>query len=110
MKPPFAVWLLSALILTALTAGPALAQADSMQAMPGMNMPTMEMPSTGILGAYPMSRDASGTSWQPDAAEHGGVHEMAGDWMLMGHLMLTGVYDMQSGPRGDDKTFLEGMV
>ena len=57
-----------------------------------------------------MSRDASGTSWQPDAAEHNGVHATAGDWMLMGHLMLTGVYGTQSGPRGGDKTFLEGML
>lgn len=80
--------------------------------MSGMNMPgtDMAMPSTGILGNYPMTRDASGTSWQPDAAEHHGLHAMAGDWMLMGHLTLVGVYDTQSGPRGDDKTFLEGMA
>jgi hypothetical protein len=35
---------------------------------------------------------------------------MAGDWMLMGHMMLWGVYDTQSGPRGADKAFVEGMV
>jgi hypothetical protein len=61
------------------------------------------------LGPYPMTRDASGTAWQPDAAEHGGVHAMAGDWMLMGHAELTGVYSSQGGPRGDDKAFLAGM-
>ena len=37
-----------------------------------------EMPMTmeGALGAYPMSRDASGTAWQPDATAHamGHVH------------------------------------
>ena len=92
---------------------PAAAQ-TGMAPMPGMNMedmPAMEaMPDTGNLGSYPMSRDASGTSWQPDAASHQGIHRMAGDWMLMGHMMLTGVYDTQSGPRGNDKTFLEGML
>ncbi|HEY2444381.1 MAG TPA: hypothetical protein VGI20_01405 [Rhizomicrobium sp.] len=82
------------------------------QDMSGMNMPGMEtsMPSTGIFGPYPATRDASGTSWQPDSAEHHGVHATADDWMLMGHAMLTGVYDTQSGPRGDDKAFLEGML
>jgi hypothetical protein len=27
---------------------------------------------TGALGVYPMSREASGTAWQPDASIHGG--------------------------------------
>jgi hypothetical protein len=68
------------------------------------------MPDTGVLGPYPMSREASGTSWQPDAAEHRGLHTMAGDWTLMGHANLTAIYDRQSGPRGGDKTFLTGML
>ena len=101
-------------------AGAAHAQSDmsgmDMGSMPGMdmsqhdmaNMPSMS--STGVLGSYPMTRDASGTSWQPDAAEHNGIHAMAGDWSLMGHMMLWGIYDSQSGPRGDDKTFLAGML
>ena len=113
MNPLKGVRSLAATLLAfALAAGTASAQSDSMADMPGMNMPgmAMDMPATGILGSYPMSRDASGTSWQPDAAEHGGVHDMEGDWMLMGHLMLTGIYDTQSGPRGGDKTFLAGMA
>jgi hypothetical protein len=65
---------------------------------------------TGALGDYLMTRDASGTSWQPDASEHGGVHGAAGGWMLMGHSTLDLVYDHQSGPRGDDETFVSGMV
>jgi hypothetical protein len=84
-----------------------------MQSMPGMDMTAMGMagmPSTGIFGSYPMTRDASGTSWQPDAAQHNGLHAMAGDWSLMGHLMLWGIYDTQSGPRGADKTLLAGMM
>jgi hypothetical protein len=39
-----------------------------------------------------MGRDASGTAWQPDVSEHGGIHEAAGPWTLMGHVLLNGVY------------------
>jgi hypothetical protein len=92
------------LLIVLLAASPALAQ-DGMDDMPGMDMAP-----TGTLGAYPMSRDASGTSWQPDAAEHRGIHAMAGDWMVMGHLMLEAVADTQSGPRGHSKLFAAGMA
>jgi hypothetical protein len=79
--------------------------------MGGMDMANMDgMAATGIFGAYPMTRDASGTSWQPDAARHQGIHAMLGDWMLMGHARFTGVYDSQSGPRGADSTYLAGML
>lgn len=81
----------------------------NMQGMAGMTgMPGMA--STGVLGGYPMARDASGTSWQPDLAGHGGLHLMAGDWMLMLHGTLWGLYDSQSGPRGSDKFFAPGML
>ena len=69
---------------------------------------SMEM--TGALGDYPMAREASGTAWQPDASEHGGLHLMSGDWTLMGHGILNLVYDHQSGRRGDDKAFASGML
>lgn len=65
---------------------------------------------TGALGPYPMARDASGTAWQPDVSEHGGLHRHAGPWMFMGHLMLNGVYDWQDGTRGNEKAFVSGMV
>jgi len=64
---------------------------------------------TGVLGAYPMSRDGSGTSWIPDAAPHAMSGSAAGDWTLMGHATLDFVYTTQSGPRGDDKGFFAGM-
>lgn len=64
----------------------------------------------GALGPYPATREASGTSWQPDASTHGGVHAMHGDWMLMAHGVLNAVYDDQSGPRGDRGTFASGML
>jgi len=63
------------------------------------------------LGGYRMTRDASGTSWQPDASPHAGVMvHTDGGWMLMGHALFNGVVDRQGGPRGGDKTFLAGMV
>jgi len=65
---------------------------------------------TGALGTYPMTREASGTAWQPDSSSHGGVHIMSGDWMLMGHALLNLSYDHQSGHRGDDKLFASGML
>jgi hypothetical protein len=70
----------------------------------------MAMPTGGLFGAYPMSRDASGTSWQPDAAGHRATHLMAGPWMLMGHADLAFVYDRESGPRGSEKSFVGGML
>jgi hypothetical protein len=99
---------------------PSPVPAPPSDAMPGTKMDTMGsmdgmsgmsgMSATGLLGSYPMTRDASGTSWQPDDAEHNGVHAMLGDWSLMGHMMLWGVYDTQIGPRGDDKFFAPGML
>ena len=64
----------------------------------------------GALGSYSMAREASGTSWQPDSSAHGGVQGMVGDWMLMGHALLNGVYDWQQGPRGDTDVFISGML
>ena len=65
---------------------------------------------TGALGPYPMTRESSGTAWQPDASEHMGLMTMSGDWTLMAHGVLNLVYDHQSGPRGDDKLFPSGML
>ena len=65
---------------------------------------------TGALGRYPMTRESSGTAWQPDASEHMGLMSKAGDWDLMAHGTLNLVYDRQSGPRGGDKAFVSGML
>src|SRR3954452_10075027 len=64
----------------------------------------------GQFGPYPMSREASGTAWNPDSTPQQGMMFMSGDWMLMGHANLFGVYDDQGGPRGASKTFAAGMV
>jgi len=91
---------------------PAPAQPDTrMQtAMDGMSPSEHGMEMTGALGPYPMTRESSGTAWQPDTSEHAGLHVMRGDWTLMAHGTLNLVYDHQSGPRGDDKAFASGML
>jgi hypothetical protein len=74
--------------------------------MEGMDMGEM----TGLLGSYPMSRDASGTSWEPDASSHGGIMIMKGPWSYMVHGLINGVLDDQSGPRGGREGFASGML
>jgi hypothetical protein len=63
----------------------------------------------GFLGPYPIQREGSGTSWLPDATPHFGVHATYGDWQTMYHALFNLVYDHQGGPRGGDKTFINGM-
>ena len=38
----------------------------------------------GTLGLYPINREASGTSWQPESTPHDGAHWTYGDWMKIG--------------------------
>ncbi|MFI5268509.1 MAG: hypothetical protein ACHQ7M_14145, partial [Chloroflexota bacterium] len=64
----------------------------------------------GVFGSYPMTRDASGTSWQPDAAGMDGVMSMHDDWMTMLHGYLNQIYDHQGGPRGATEDFSESMA
>ena len=64
----------------------------------------------GIFGSYSMSRESSGTSWQPESAPMEDLETMSGPWMTMVHGSLAGVYSHQGGPRGDSQTFNESMV
>lgn len=66
-------------------------------------------PMHGMYGAYPMGRDATGTSWMPSSTRMPHIHRMAGDWILMAHGYANGVYDQQGGPMGGDKFFSENM-
>lgn len=65
---------------------------------------------TGALGAYAMTREASGTSWQPDSSPHSGLHLMAEDWMVMLHGSIDAIYDDQGGKRGGDMAFSTSMA
>lgn len=76
--------------------------------MAGHGEHPMAMPAA--LGSYPATRESSGTAWQPDSSRHEGLMTMSGGWMLMAHGTLNAVYDHQSGPRGDDKAFISGML
>jgi hypothetical protein len=120
--------LLSGAAALALIAAPAAAQAPAADPHAGHVMPSTSpsaaatapvhdmagmdhsAPMMAALGSYPMAREASGTAWQPDTSRHAGVHRMSGDWMLMGHVLLNGVYDWQEGPRGSERTFGSGML
>lgn len=80
-------------------------------AMPGMDhsaMPGHAM--TGALGPYDMTRDASGTAWQPDSAPMWGIMGETRGWATMVHGYATLIYDDQGGPRGDDKAFVASML
>src|SRR4029079_400891 len=89
---------------------PKEAEPSRAEPMPMGAQPAHAMAMTGALGSYPMTRESSGTSWQPDSSEHEALHIMRGDWTLMTHGTLNLVYDTQGGPRGDAKAFASGML
>ncbi len=64
---------------------------------------------TGLYGPYAMTREATGTSWQPDSTPHEGIHRHLGEWMTMTHASLDLAWDRQGGPRGGEKNFAAGM-
>lgn len=69
-----------------------------------------ENPGAGMLGSYPATREATGTSWQPDSTPMEGVHfEGAGfDMMLHGFLDVGYLDDPE--PRGESEAFTTGMI
>ena len=96
---------------------PQMEQMDHPQTGPMPGMPMAQgghgasgMAMNGALGRYPMQRESSGTSWQPDTSAPMGLMKMSGGWTLMAHGLVNFVYDHQSGPRGDDKAFASGML
>jgi hypothetical protein len=105
-------------IFSILYAGVAFAQHErhdmsAMQAMPGMgtmqgNAHSHHM--NGMYGNYPMTRDSSGTSWQPDSSPMEGIHLIKDGWTYMAHGFANAVYDDQGGPRGGEKFFSENML
>ena len=76
--------------------------------MGGMSGMDHAMPAT--LGPYAMTREASGTAWQPESSPMYGAMFRAGDWMGMGQGYATLVHDDQGGPRGATETFVESMA
>ena len=101
-------------LLAAVAFAPLAAAQDAAPAMAGMDMSGADsgdaMVMTGALGRYGMTREASGTAWQPDATPMDGKMLAANGWLLMTHALLNGVYDHQGGPRGGERAFASGML
>ena len=89
-----------ALLSIVIAAGSVAAQAMDHSGHGGM---MHSMP--GFLGGYAMSREASGTSWQPESTPHGGVMVMGEEWNWMFHGFVQLAYTDQGGPRGDSGVY-----
>jgi len=61
------------------------------------------------FGPYGMTREGSGTSWQPEATPMEGLMLHGEQWMTMIHGFANLTYDHQGGPRGDDKSLTTSM-
>jgi len=61
----------------------------------------------GMYGDFDVAR-VLGTSWQPDASPHQGIHAMYGDWSTMTHGVANLVYDRQAA-EGRSQTFSTSM-
>jgi hypothetical protein len=58
-----------------------------------------------------MPSEGSGTSRLPEnEGHHHGLRFDSGEWILSAHGYAWGVYTNQSGPRGDDKTYVQSMA
>jgi hypothetical protein len=66
--------------------------------------------SPGLLGSYSMTRDASGTSWQPDSTPMDGAHFEAAGFAGMLHGFLNVGWMGETGPRGANEAFGTGML
>ncbi len=88
----------------------AMPEGQDHSAMAGMDMGYGGHEMTGALGTYGMTREASGTAWQPDSSQHAGIHLTSGEWSFMLHGNVDLVHSWQEGPRGDSKTFVAGML
>jgi hypothetical protein len=82
----------------------------SAQESPGMSDMSGAGEMLGLYGPYCMTREGSGTSWQPDSTPLDGLMSMSGPWMGMVHGLVNAIYDDQGGPRGDTQTFSNGFV
>ena len=112
----------AALLLAASAAGqtmPGMAMPDSASPQPAptsgdmggmdMNGPSA-MPMRAMLGSFPMTREGSGTAWQPDSSPMRAAMFDLGPWSLMAEGWVNGVYDRQGGPRGATRAFSTSMA
>ena len=92
-------WL--ALLLVGLAGGVRAQEPPQDSAVSGM---------AGLEGPYSMTREGSGSSWQPDSTPMIGTHAVHGQWMSMLHGMADLIYDDQGGPRGATQGFSTSML
>jgi hypothetical protein len=86
------------------------ASGEQDMAAPGTTNSAPMMFMLGMYGPYPMSRESSGTSWQPDSTPMEGIHQMSAQWMTMWDGFANLIYDDQGGPRGNTQTFSNSML
>lgn len=82
-------------LLSASLVGESVASAQNEHAMDMEEM-------TGPLG-IPLTREGSGTSWQPDASPMAAIHARAAGWLFMVHGNVFLNYDVQGSARGDSQ-------
>src|SRR5271156_2143391 len=87
----------AALLVASGSASVAAQESPGMSAMNGMSG-AEEM--LGLYGPYSMTREGSGSSWQPDSTPLDGLMSVSGPWMGMVHGLVNAIYDDQGGPRG----------
>ncbi|HEY7819687.1 MAG TPA: hypothetical protein VIG29_15810, partial [Vicinamibacteria bacterium] len=63
-----------------------------------------------LFGAYPMTRESSGTSWQPDSSPMEGIHFEAGGFDMMLHGFLDFGFLSEPEPRGESEGFTTSML
>lgn len=80
---------------------PGMASMEGMHGMHGMD---------ALFGPYAMTREASGTSWQPESSPHEGLHWSHGPWQLMTHGYAVLIHSDQAGRERATKTFGENML
>jgi hypothetical protein len=65
---------------------------------------------SGLYGRYDMTRESSGTSWQPDTTPMEGIHGIEGAWTTMLHGFVDAIYDKQGDLRGNSQAFSTSML
>ncbi len=63
-----------------------------------------------MYGRYPMTREASGTSWAPDSTPLQGLNFMLNEWMIMMDGCINAIYDHQGGKRGKENIFSDSAL
>jgi hypothetical protein len=92
----------AAAVATALVL-PGIAQAQPHDTMSHGAMASGDMAEPPTPLGIPDTRDASGTSWQPESTPMFMWHAMTGGWSLGLHMNAFAGYDGQAGMRGDDR-------